>query len=153
MTDTITTERFWSKVYVAGPGECWEWAAGKGSHGYGVFYPSTGVQITAHRFALSTVERAPARAHALHSCDNKGCVNPAHLRWGSHADNMRDAADRGLMFAPNANKSHCPHGHELTAENTIWKTKRHNGRSYQSRNCRECNRIYLANRRQKRSAA
>jgi len=28
---------------------------------------------------------------AMHSCDNRRCVNPNHLRWGSHRENMDDA--------------------------------------------------------------
>lgn len=39
--------------------------------------------------------RPPAPANnALHSCDNKGCWNPGHLRWGTSADNARDYAQR-----------------------------------------------------------
>lgn len=32
---------------------------------------------------------------ALHSCDNPACLNLAHLRWGSGADNAADRVERG----------------------------------------------------------
>jgi hypothetical protein len=37
----------------------------------------------------------PIGGIALHSCDNRRCVNPEHLRWGTYLDNTRDAYLRG----------------------------------------------------------
>lgn len=36
----------------------------------------------------------PEGMFILHSCDNKGCVNPRHLHAGTHTENMRESADR-----------------------------------------------------------
>jgi len=145
--------RFWRKVDVRRARECWEWTGRIGTHGYGVFTVHHRMQVLAHRYALTVADGpAPVGHEALHSCDNKRCANPGHLRWGTHAQNMAQAADSGLTYAPNAAKATCPHGHEMTEANTIRKTKRHNGRAYAARACRECNRIYLAKRREGRAA-
>lgn len=150
-------ERFWSKVdRSGGPDACWPWLAGRGSHGYGAHYLPGRKQVLAHRHALSLVTLPPApNAHALHACDNKWCVNPAHLRWGTHAQNMFEAASRGLSKPGRALPSACPSGHAYTPANTLTSTRpgRH-GKRYVVHSCRECNRIYLANRRanQRRSA-
>jgi hypothetical protein len=152
--DPLTIARFWSKVEVVSEKHCWLWRAGGGSHGYGTFYPRHGVQKLAHRFALELFDGPSPEGHeALHSCDTKRCVNPRHLRWGTHAENMSDAAQRGLMFAPRAKQSECPHGHRMTPANTIHRIKRSNDREYETSSCRECNRIYLAKRRENRRSA
>lgn len=41
--------------------------------------------------------------HGLHSCDNTMCLNPDHLRWGTHRENMAD-----LQAVRNYCK-HCAH--------------------------------------------
>lgn len=38
----------------------------------------------------------PAEApHILHACDRRICINPVHLRAGTHAENMFDMVKRG----------------------------------------------------------
>ena len=153
--DPDVLERFWSKVdKSAGPEGCWLWTAGTGSHGYGVFYPAHGNQVLAHRFSLAQVHPIRLKAHALHDCDNRLCVNPAHLRWGTHAQNMFESALRGKSKPGRTLGDSCPQGHPYTPENILTSTRQGaHGKRYEVHSCRECNRQYLARRRALRKAA
>lgn len=76
---------------------CWEWTGHRSSVGYGCL-KVFGSMKDAHRFAYELYKGPiPDGLHVLHSCDNKLCVNPSHLSLGTHADNMRQAAERGRM--------------------------------------------------------
>lgn len=101
-------ERFWSHVNVSGDGDCWEWTAAiHPKTGYGLFtWPSTSTRsgwtsCTAHRAALALHQGIdpPAGLDCAHSCDNRPCCNPAHLRWATRAENQHDKVLRGRAAA------------------------------------------------------
>lgn len=80
--------------------ECWEWA-----HISGHVYGRTPLGY-AHRMALIfSGKPAPDGLMALHRCGNPPCVNPAHLYWGTAANNVRDAVAHGTLdLAANGRK-------------------------------------------------
>ncbi len=65
--------------------------------GYGQFYWPGGKAVGAHRYSwiLHNGREIPPGMQVMHSCDNPPCVNPAHLRVGTCADNMQDKATKG----------------------------------------------------------
>lgn len=89
-------ERFWSKVDIRGLNECWEWQAARHGRGYGSFKIAGYETVTASRMALISHEmREPDGLHVLHTCDNPPCCNPAHLYFGTVAQNNADKSGRG----------------------------------------------------------
>ena len=87
--------RFGKFVDGSDPASCWEWQSVRNWHGYGKFWLDGRTDL-AHRVAyrISNGE-IPAGALVRHTCDNKPCVNPAHLLVGTAKDNARDAVERG----------------------------------------------------------
>ena len=76
---------------------CWVWTGYLYANGYGGI-KAFGKMVLAHRLSYELHKGPiPEGREILHSCDNKACINPAHLSVGTHAQNMADAADRGLM--------------------------------------------------------
>jgi hypothetical protein len=59
-------------------------------NGYGQIH-SKGQTAYAHRVAWELANGPiPEGAFVIHSCDNRRCVNPDHLRIGTYLDNIGD---------------------------------------------------------------
>ena len=91
----------WSKVDIKNEDDCWNWTACVARSGRGSFSDGKYVKRQAHRVAywLATGEE-PRKKMVLHSCDNPICCNPKHLFLGSHADNMKDMANKQRNRTP-----------------------------------------------------
>jgi hypothetical protein len=93
-------EDFWSKVDKTpgyGPnGDCWNWRGYIHSRfGYGVF-SFDGKQQRANRLSFMFSNGVdPKDLCVCHSCDNRKCVNPAHLWLGTYKDNTQDMISKG----------------------------------------------------------
>jgi hypothetical protein len=95
------TLRFWAKVALPDENGCMLWLASLDRHGYGRFQvgPKNKERaFPASRVSLFVAEGAPPTdgMHAAHSCRNKHCVAPAHLRWATRAQNEADKLADGV---------------------------------------------------------
>ncbi len=88
-------QRFWDKVEVRGPDDCWDWTSATNRLGYGVFGIRRDKVYLAPRVCYSIKHSDPADQCVCHTCDNPRCVNPAHLWLGSKGDNNRDMYQKG----------------------------------------------------------
>jgi len=78
--------------------DCWDWNSITDRYGYGDFRYMVGGKIQykiAHRIALELTGVDIKGKLVLHSCDNRKCCNPAHLRTGTQQENMNDMVARG----------------------------------------------------------
>jgi hypothetical protein len=127
-----TEQEFW--LLAEKTESCWLWKGYRNEDGYGATYAQVNgkrVHKKAHQVAFF-FSRGHWPKYLMHSCDNPACVNPEHLREGTHTENVRDAYAKGRK-KPNT-KTHCLRGHPLSGDNLyMWRGRK---------NCRECIKLH-----------
>lgn len=116
---------------------CWIWCGTVDKNGYGYIKAGGDTKLNrlVHCVSYEHYKGAvPVGLEIDHLCRNPSCVNPDHLEAVTHQVNM----SRGH----NAIKTHCPHGHEYSARNTLYQP---NG----GRLCRLCRNETVRKRRAK----
>ncbi|MGZ6281708.1 MAG: HNH endonuclease signature motif containing protein [Ktedonobacterales bacterium] len=96
-------ERFWKYVDFQGDDACWNWTGWKRGNpnyknniygGFGVMTGKFGARkqvfLRSHRVAYYIEHGYWPLRIILHDCDNPFCVNPMHLREGTHQENTDD---------------------------------------------------------------
>jgi len=101
--------RFMAKRIAGAPSECWNWTDAPHTTGYGALAVQVNLKtqlVYAHRLSYF-LKYGPIPVGAdgktllvCHTCDNRLCVNPAHLFIGTDGDNMRDKTSKGRNFNP-----------------------------------------------------
>lgn len=98
---------------------CWGWLKARQRNGYAVMRTG-GKSVRVHRlvYALSSGQMPSSKVDICHTCDNRACINPAHLFAGTRTDNMRDCADKGRIRVPSLAGGDCP-ASKLTPQQVI----------------------------------
>lgn len=90
--------RFWAKVDMRGPDDCWYWT-GAQTFGYGKLARSEDgrrIWLRAHCVAYEYGNgQIPEGLCVCHTCDNPLCCNPRHLWTGTRRDNNSDRCRKG----------------------------------------------------------
>ncbi len=82
-------DRFHTKYRINNSTGCWEWANLLDRYGYGRI-TCNGISVKAHRFSAMIHGLDMSKPVVRHMCNNRCCVNPAHLATGTIQDNIDD---------------------------------------------------------------
>ena len=110
-----TPEVLWSKVDVKNPNDCWPWIGSVTESGYGRTWIND-KGYYAHRvifnlanpnmIELSAPKNKKAQGFLMHTCDNRICCNPNHLRVADLRENNLDARVKGRVKHKSGGEHH-----------------------------------------------
>lgn len=120
--------------YVVAENGCWHWQGHVFPTGYGTFYKrehgnGPGKNYLAHRNSyevhVGPIPEGLVLDHTCHNndpvceegvnCLHRRCINPAHLEPVTRLENIFSGK---TVARVNRDKTHCPQGHEYSADNT-----------------------------------
>lgn len=152
-------ERFWARVQIGAPEDCWLWQGTRKDSGYGTFSVD-GRSRAAQQVAweLRNGKPWPKGLDSCHTCDNRPCVNPDHIIPGTREFNVLDMFSKGRQAGPTADnlaKTHCCNGHPLSGANLRTRMRRDPGakKVRAERVCRACHNEYVKNWTKARAVA
>ena len=77
-------------------GNCWECHLARNYKGYCCASVGRALKMGAHKIVLFVIEPInDPELLALHECDNRSCIRPDHLFWGTAQDNTDDMIAKG----------------------------------------------------------
>jgi HNH endonuclease len=94
--DESIEDRFYRNVRIGTQYECWPWLGSVNRAGYGQMTHQS-KHYAAHRVAYELFFGSIAKRDVAHRCDNRLCVNPAHLFQASRSENMQDAVAKSRI--------------------------------------------------------
>jgi hypothetical protein len=123
-------QRFWLQVApMMDDRGCWEWAGAISSNGYGAILWNSKL-LGPHRVSwILHYGDIPSGLIVCHTCDNRSCVNPAHLWLGTTRDNAIDMSRKGRA-GNQIPQEFCKRGHPMS--------KRKNPKTTTGMICRVC---------------
>lgn len=125
-------ERLFRRVSKRDDG-CWMWTGHLNNFGYGRISIGDRRSCLVHRVSYEIhIGPIPEGKVLDHLCRVRHCVNPAHLEPVSARQNVRRS--ELTVASINAAKTHCPHGHPYSPENTM--VRQH--ATHLERVCRTC---------------
>ena len=125
-----------ASLYWVTPDAHWIWLGRIDRYGYPIIFYEKETRLV-HRLIYEEEKKVKlSRTKDLHHrCEIRLCINPEHMLYLTRAAHNKITHSKGLCVARlNANKTHCPKGHEYNTKNTY---HRSNG----DRVCRTCGRL------------
>ncbi len=98
MMKRTDAERLYSNTKLVG--ECMIWQGAIRANGYGLFWSAAApFPKRAHRISYEIANKVKLNSsqHVCHTCDNRACINPAHLFLGNAKININDARVKGRL--------------------------------------------------------